>query len=99
MIATNLVNGDDTKNAAIQHLEKQFDISTDQLRRVASLVEEQMKAGLDKCSIDCNIPMLPSWITRHPCGQEKGEYIGLDLSGRSRNQHSNELHLNHIMII
>jgi hexokinase len=86
MIVSNLVNGDDAKNAAIHLLEKQFDMSTDQLRRVASLVEEEMKTGLKKCSTDCNIPMLPSWITRHPRGQEKGEYIGLDLSGKLRNK-------------
>ncbi|KAI9280685.1 hexokinase-domain-containing protein [Sporodiniella umbellata] len=42
-----------------------------------------MKIGLNKQSggDDASIAMLPSWITRHPTGQELGEYLGLDLSG------------------
>ncbi|KAG0777196.1 hypothetical protein G6F22_012040 [Rhizopus arrhizus] len=40
-----------------------------------------MKIGLNKNDEDyTNIPMLPSWITRRPTGQELGEYLGLDLS-------------------
>lgn len=84
MIPTNIIHGDDAKNAAVHNLEKQFDMSTDQLREIARLIKDEMEAGLKKCSVDCNIPMLPSCITRHPSGQEKGEYMGLDLSGKSR---------------
>ncbi|KAI8372213.1 hypothetical protein BD560DRAFT_467817 [Blakeslea trispora] len=40
-----------------------------------------MDIGLQKCNTESEILMLPSRITRRPTGQEKGEYIGLDLSG------------------
>lgn len=83
MIAANLVADEKVKEVAIHHLESQFDLSTDQLRKLSQLLQDEMKAGLKKCDIECNVPMLPSWIVRHPCGQERGEYIGLDLSGKS----------------
>lgn len=81
MIASNLVYSDEAKDAAVRDLERQFNLNTDQLRRVAELLQCEMRTGLKVCDINCNVPMLPSWITRHPTGQEKGEYMGLDLSG------------------
>lgn len=82
MIASNLVHNDEAKNAAVRDLEKQFDLTTDQLKKVSELLQCEMRAGLKVCNINCNVPMLASWITRHPTGQEKGEYMGLDLSGK-----------------
>ncbi|KAI7877075.1 hexokinase-domain-containing protein [Mucor mucedo] len=81
MIAANLVADDKAKKEAIQDLESKFDLSTDQLRKLSLLLQNEMKSGLKKCDIECNVPMLPSWIFSHPTGQEQGEYIGLDLSG------------------
>lgn len=80
MHLSNHIASDETKHAAIRHLEKQFDMSTDQLKRISSLLQCEMETGLKRTD-DCNCPMLPSYITRHPSGQEKGEYLGLDLSG------------------
>lgn len=82
MIAANLVADKKTKDEAIRDLESKFDLSTDQLRKLSTLLQNEMKAGLKKCDIQCNVPMLPSWILSHPSGQEIGEYIGLDLSGK-----------------
>lgn len=82
MIAANLVADKKTKDEAIRDLESKFDLSTDQLRKLSTLLQDEMKAGLKKCDIQCNVPMLPSWILSHPSGQEIGEYIGLDLSGK-----------------
>lgn len=60
-------------------MEKQFHLSTGQSRKIAQLLENEMKTGLSKQDDDStSIPMLPSWITSHPTGQELGEYIGLD---------------------
>lgn len=82
MIASHLVHTDEAKDAAVRDLERQFNLNTDQLKRVAELLQSEMRTGLKVCDINCNVPMLPSWITRHPTGQEKGEYMGLDLSGK-----------------
>lgn len=82
MIAANLVADDKAKKEAIQDLESKFDLSTDQLRKLSLLLQNEMKSGLKKCDIECNVPMLPSWVFSHPTGQEQGEYIGLDLSGK-----------------
>lgn len=82
MIASDLVHNDEAKDAAVRDLEKQFNLTTDQLKRVSELLQCEMRTGLKVCDISCNVPMLPSWITRHPTGQEKGEYMGLDLSGK-----------------
>ncbi|KAI8087225.1 hexokinase-domain-containing protein [Thamnidium elegans] len=81
MIPTNLVADEKTKECELRSLEKQFDLNTEQLRKVSKLLQDEMKNGLAKCDRSCNVPMLPTWIVSHPTGQEVGEYIGLDLSG------------------
>lgn len=81
MIASSLIANDETKEAAMRHLEKQFDMNTSQLKRISELLQREMETGLHTTAEDCNVPMLPSFITRHPSGQERGEYLGLDLSG------------------
>ncbi len=82
MIASSLIANDETKEAAMRHLEKQFDMNTSQLKRISELLQREMETGLHTTAEDCNVPMLPSFITRHPSGQERGEYLGLDLSGK-----------------
>lgn len=82
MIPTNLVADEKTKECELRSLEKQFNLNTDQLRKVSELLQDEMKDGLSRCDRSCNVPMLPSWIVSHPTGQEVGEYIGLDLSGK-----------------
>ncbi|KAI7907719.1 hexokinase-domain-containing protein [Cokeromyces recurvatus] len=81
MMAKDLIRTEEAKQKALHDLEKQFDLSTDQLKRISELLQAEMKTGLKKEDTNCNVPMLPSWICSHPSGQEKGEYLGLDLSG------------------
>ncbi|KAI8142340.1 hexokinase-domain-containing protein [Fennellomyces sp. T-0311] len=71
----------DDRRSALDELIRQFELPTDKLKTVAEYLRQEMDRGLktDKS----NVPMLPSWITRHPTGQEVGEYIGLELSGSS----------------
>jgi hexokinase len=77
-----MIANDEVKETAMKHIEKQFDLNTDQLKRISELLQSEMKTGLKKRDQDCNVPMLPSWITKHPTGLETGEYLGLDLSGK-----------------
>ncbi|CAO3660165.1 unnamed protein product [Rhizopus stolonifer] len=82
MVYSVIQTTEEDKEKAIHELEKQFHLSTGQLKKIAQFLENEMKTGLNKQDDDStSIPMLPSWITRHPTGQELGEYIGLDLSG------------------
>jgi hexokinase len=40
-----------------------------------------MEVGL-KTDAQSNMAMLPSFIFKHPTGQETGEYLGLEVSGK-----------------
>jgi len=77
MIALN-INID--KEEAIQELEDRFDLTTDQLRTLSTEIRKEMTDGLSTDNKESAMAMLPSWITDHPTGQERGECIGLDLS-------------------
>lgn len=67
---------------AIEELEDQFELSTDSLKKVAHCFREEMNRGIQHEK--ANVPMLPSWIMQHPTGQESGEYLGLELSGKKK---------------
>ncbi|KAI9482983.1 MAG: hexokinase-domain-containing protein [Benjaminiella poitrasii] len=81
MLAKDLIHTEESKHDALHQLEKQLDLKTDQLKKISELLQAEMDTGLNKGDTNCNVPMLPSWICSHPTGQEKGEYLGLDLSG------------------
>ncbi|KAG2172327.1 hypothetical protein INT43_004869, partial [Umbelopsis isabellina] len=66
---------------AVQSLVDELYIPADKLRKLSANLVKQMEEGLQKN--DSSVPMLPSWITAHPTGQETGEYLALDLSGTS----------------
>lgn len=83
MVSTNYTTTEEDKETAIKELERLFDLNADQLKKITQLLQNEMKIGLNKNDEDyTNIPMLPSWITRRPTGQELGEYLGLDLSSK-----------------
>lgn len=67
------------KEDALQELVAQFELPPSKLKEIAHHLRKEMDLGLK--TDDANVPMLPSWIMRHPTGQETGEYIGLELSG------------------
>ncbi|KAI9311917.1 hexokinase-domain-containing protein [Dichotomocladium elegans] len=79
-----------TADTIIDSLQKEFDLSTAKVKHVAECLRKEMDLGMaqDKA----NVPMLPSWICRHPTGQEVGEYIGLELSGAAIKISLVELH-------
>ncbi|KAI9276641.1 hexokinase-domain-containing protein [Phascolomyces articulosus] len=72
---------DDQKRKALEELIQDFDLSTENLKNIIKHLLKEMESGLKHDNT--NVPMLPSWITRRPTGQEVGEYIGLELSGSS----------------
>ncbi|KAI8334755.1 hexokinase-domain-containing protein [Chlamydoabsidia padenii] len=63
----------------LEELKSEFTITTDMLKQIATELRTRMDEGLAKTG-SC-VPMLPSWITHHPTGQETGEYLGLELTG------------------
>lgn len=63
----------------LEELKSQFTITTDMLKQVATELRTRMDEGLT--TTGACVPMLPSWITHHPTGQETGEYLGLELTG------------------
>ncbi|KAL1935932.1 hypothetical protein VTP01DRAFT_66 [Rhizomucor pusillus] len=69
----------DAQQQALEELSQEFLLSSQQLKDIAKHFKDEMEHGLQ--SDDASVPMLPSWITRHPTGQETGEYLGLEVSG------------------
>ncbi|KAI8885943.1 hexokinase, partial [Backusella circina FSU 941] len=64
---------------AIEELRDHFKLSTDELKQFRDDLRSEMEMGLK--AKKSHMAMLPSWICKHPTGQEIGEYLGLELSG------------------
>ncbi|KAI7893673.1 uncharacterized protein EV154DRAFT_501145 [Mucor mucedo] len=73
------MTGSDAQIEAIEELRHHFKLSTDELKKFRDDLRAEMELGLK--SDKSNMGMLPSWVFKHPTGQETGEYIGLELSG------------------
>ncbi|KAI0016430.1 hexokinase-domain-containing protein [Xylariomycetidae sp. FL0641] len=63
----------------LSDIEQQFTIRTDDLKRITERFEEELREGLEKHG--ANISMHATWVFGHPTGQEKGQYLTLDLGG------------------
>ncbi|KAG0748704.1 hypothetical protein G6F57_004120 [Rhizopus arrhizus] len=74
-----LAGGTDDQHAAMEELKGHFKLTTEQLKTFRDNLIQEMNTGLQ--SHESNMAMLPSWIFRHPTGQETGEYLGLEISG------------------
>lgn len=72
--------GSDAQIEAVEELRHHFKLSTDELKQFRDDLRREMDIGLK--SDESNMAMLPSWIFKHPTGQETGEYLGLELSGK-----------------
>ncbi|KAI8985379.1 hexokinase-domain-containing protein [Pilobolus umbonatus] len=72
---------DNIKEDAINELGVQFYLSTEQLKTMSAQIVRDLSNGLKSNDPKSAIPMLPSWISQHPTGHEKGECLALDLSG------------------
>ncbi|KAI8388215.1 uncharacterized protein BYT42DRAFT_492039 [Radiomyces spectabilis] len=71
--------GSEEQLQAVQELKDQFRLRSDRLKQLSQHLRGELEEGLHKNN--ANVAMLPSWISKHPTGQETGEYLGLDLSG------------------
>lgn len=74
------VAGSDAQIEAVEELRQHFKLTTDELKQFRDDMKREMQTGLK--SDGSNMAMLPSWICKHPTGQEMGEYLGLELSGK-----------------
>ncbi|KAI9364559.1 hypothetical protein BD770DRAFT_406592 [Pilaira anomala] len=73
------MTGSDAQIEAVEELREHFKLSTEELKKFRNDLRQEMEKGLKSDKTDMN--MLPSFIFRHPTGQETGEYLGLELSG------------------
>lgn len=74
------MTGSDAQIEAIEELREHFKLSTEELKKFGNDLRQEMEKGLKSDKTEMN--MLPSFIFRHPTGQETGEYLGLELSGK-----------------
>ncbi|CAN3362617.1 hexokinase-2 [Diutina catenulata] len=54
-------------------------VSPRKLQEISAHFEKELEKGLSKAG--GNIPMNPTWVLDYPTGNEKGEYLALDLGG------------------
>lgn len=84
------MTGTDAQIEAIDELRGHFKLSTEELIQFRDSLRCEMDIGLK--SENSNMDMLPSWIFKHPTGQETGEYLGLEISGKMMMNNSKILH-------
>ncbi|KAI9472254.1 MAG: hypothetical protein EXX96DRAFT_583422 [Benjaminiella poitrasii] len=73
------MTGTEAQIEAVEELRNHFKLSTEELKQFRDALRQEMDNGLK--SNDSYMDMLPSWVFKHPTGQETGEYLGLELSG------------------
>ncbi|OZJ01792.1 hypothetical protein BZG36_05191 [Bifiguratus adelaidae] len=73
------VKGTDEQRKAVRELVKEFDVPLDTLNKISQHLLEEMEQGL--ASNDSAMPMLPSYLTEHPTGQETGVYYAIEVTG------------------
>ncbi|KAI7900317.1 uncharacterized protein BX663DRAFT_518252 [Cokeromyces recurvatus] len=64
---------------AVEELRNRFKLTTEELMQFRDALRQEVETGLK--SNDSHMDMLPSWVYKHPTGQETGEYLGLELNG------------------
>jgi len=80
IFAVSAIQGAEEQINAMKELVEEFHIPSEKLTKISANLSRQMTEGLQQN--DTSVPMLPSWIDSHPTGQETGEYLALDLSGK-----------------
>lgn len=63
----------------LSELDAKFTVGKEKLKEIAHQLKADMKDGLQ--ADGKTIPMIPSYVTRLPTGDEKGTYLALDLGG------------------
>ncbi|KAI8366258.1 hexokinase-domain-containing protein [Blakeslea trispora] len=82
--------GTDAQIEAIDDLRQHFKLTDEELKHFRDNLREEIDHGLK--SHDSNMAMLPSWVFKHPTGQETGEYLGLELSNSNVRMYLVTLH-------
>ncbi|KAI8074881.1 hypothetical protein BC940DRAFT_286860 [Gongronella butleri] len=71
--------------SVMEEIESMFEISDDQVQVLIQGFIDEMKAGLANGHYDQyrrnDLKMIPSYVTGHPTGNEKGTYLALEISG------------------
>ncbi|KUI71970.1 Hexokinase [Cytospora mali] len=65
--------------AEFQTLKAAFTVTTGMLKEITYRFQKELEAGLQKPLQ--NIAMYPTWVFGFPSGQEKGQYLTIDLGG------------------
>ncbi|KAI9346648.1 hexokinase-domain-containing protein [Pilaira anomala] len=73
------IDGTPEQQEMMHKLFHQFNLTTDKARIIIEQFVEEMKKGLDHEG--ATVPMIPSFVTGRPTGEEKGKYLALDLGG------------------
>lgn len=75
------LSGTEAQLEAVEELKNHFKLSTDELKQFRDDLRHEMNIGL-KTNNTTTMDMLPSYVSTHPTGQETGEYLGLEISGK-----------------
>lgn len=73
--------GSDEQQRAMEDIIDQFWLPVDRLRTFSADLRSEMEKGLAR-NTGAALPMVPSFLTEHPTGQETGEYFALELNGK-----------------
>ncbi|KAI8647640.1 hexokinase-domain-containing protein [Parasitella parasitica] len=73
------ISGTKDQQQAVDQIHDQFNITTEKARTIVKQFIEEMQKGLDHEG--ATVPMIPSYVTGRPTGDEKGKYLALDLGG------------------
>lgn len=69
-----------TLSAAVDEIVNEFEINDDSLKGLVDHFMKSMKEGLAE-QTEYGLPMIPSFVTQIPTGQEKGTFLAMDLGG------------------
>ena len=68
-----------TVGSVVAELQREFGVSTDDLREVMTSMTSRMWEGLAR--EDGQLKMIPTYVTHLPTGEETGDFLALDLGG------------------
>jgi len=70
--------GRNTKKEYLQHIENSFTLTIAEMKNIVKDFHSEMRRGL--AGLKSSLAMIPTYVDK-PTGDEKGEYIALDLGG------------------
>ncbi|KAI8082926.1 uncharacterized protein BX664DRAFT_267498 [Halteromyces radiatus] len=75
-----LIHGNEQQQLVMMELQQMFRLDKPTLLQIVDYFDKELKAGLlDDRSSDLN--MIPTFVTGHPTGGEKGTYLALEVAG------------------